>query len=74
MSNISSFKTVRVLWFKPSENAKPTRVTEKGENYPSSNEYPALLVSSNESRHYGIYLRHIKDESRFIYKKLGSLL
>lgn len=61
------------LWFKAFEGAKPVRATEENEFYPSNIDYPMLLVSSNDTRHYGIYLRYIKDKSRFIYKKLEKL-
>jgi hypothetical protein len=61
------------LWFKAFEGAELVRVTEEGEAYPGNVDYPVLLVSSNMSRHYGIYLRYIKDKSSFVYKKLQSL-
>jgi hypothetical protein len=61
------------LLFKAFEGAELVRVTEEGEAYPSNIDYPVLLVSSNMSRHYGTYLRYIKDKSRFVYKKLQSL-
>jgi hypothetical protein len=61
------------LWFKAFEGAELVRVTEEDEAYPGNVDYPVLLVSSNMSRHYGIYLRYIKDKSLFVYKKLESL-
>ena len=63
----------RQLWFKSFRSVKPIRVTEEGEAYPGNIDYPVMLVSSNQSRHYGIYLRYIKDQERFIYKKLTLL-
>jgi hypothetical protein len=61
------------LWFKAFEQAELVRVTEEGEAYPGNVDYPVLLVSSNLSLNYGIYLRYIKDGSGFVYKKLESL-
>jgi hypothetical protein len=61
------------LWFKAFEGAELLRATEEGESYPGNVDDPVLLVSSNVSANYGIYLRYIKDRSRFIYKKLESL-
>jgi hypothetical protein len=61
------------LWFKAFEGAEPVKVTEDDEAYPGNVDYPVLLVSSDQSPNYGIYLRYIKDGSRFVYKKLESL-
>jgi hypothetical protein len=60
------------LWFKSFEDAKPARVTEKDEIYPNTVTYPTLIVSSNQSRNYGIYLRVIKNNTKFVYKQLIS--
>jgi hypothetical protein len=61
------------LWLKAFEEAELVRVTEEGEAYPGNIDYPVLLASSNMNWNYGIYLRYIKDKSRFVYKKLESL-
>lgn len=60
------------LWFKPFEG-RLVRVTDEGETCPGNVDYPVLLVSSDLSRHYGIYLRYVKDRSSFVYKKLQEL-
>lgn len=62
-----------VLWFKALESAELEKVTGESETYPGNVDCPVLLASSNMSRNYGIYLRYIKDMSRFVYKKLESL-
>lgn len=61
------------LWFSSFESRKLVKVTGEGKKYPRNIDYPMLLVSSNMSRHYGIYMRYVKDRSRFAYKKLEEL-
>lgn len=61
------------LWFKAFEGGL-VRVTGEGETCPGNVDYPVLLVSSNLSLNYGIYLRYVKDRSSFVYKKLESLV
>lgn len=62
------------LWFRSFEGRDLLRATDEGEIYPDNVDYPVLLVSSNMSRNYGIYLRYIKDKSSFVHKKLESLI
>lgn len=61
------------LWFKGLKGRGFLRITKEGESYPSNIEFPLLIVSSNINRNYGVYLRYVKDKSKFIYKKLVSL-
>ena len=63
-----------VLWYKPLESKGLEKATEEDEAFPSNVQFPMLLVSSERSRHYGIYLRYIKGGSRFFCKKLVSLV
>lgn len=57
------------LRFKSFEGGRLVRMTGEGETCPGNVDYPVLLVSSDLSRHYGIYLRYVKDKSNFVYKK-----
>jgi hypothetical protein len=61
------------LLFKSFMGAEFVKVTEESEVYPGNIDCPVLLVSSKMSRHYGIYLRYVKDNSIFNFKKLQAL-
>lgn len=62
------------LWFKSFKGSEPVKVAGEGETHPGNIDCPVLLVSSDLSRHYGIYLRYIKDGSHLVCKKLESLI
>jgi hypothetical protein len=61
------------LWFKSFKSAKAEKVTVEGESYPGNIDSPVLLVSSDITRNYGIYLMYIINKKSFIFKKLESL-
>jgi len=61
------------LWFKPCDD-ELIKVTGEDERCPGNISYPVMLISSKYSRKYGVYLRYIKNESIFTYKKLKRLL
>ncbi|MEM2541095.1 MAG: hypothetical protein QXX13_07495 [Candidatus Methanomethylicia archaeon] len=61
------------LWFK-SYDGELIKATGEDERCPGNVSYPVMLISSKYSRKYGIYLRYVKNESTFTYRKLKRLI
>ncbi|MEM3826243.1 MAG: hypothetical protein QXZ08_01635 [Nitrososphaeria archaeon] len=60
------------LWYQPAEGGM-IRASEEGEVCPGNIEFPKLILSSTLSRHYGIFIRYVKDRRNFVHKKLENL-
>ncbi|MCX8188596.1 MAG: hypothetical protein N3F64_02710 [Nitrososphaeria archaeon] len=61
-----------ILWYQPAEGGM-IQASEEDEVCPGNIEFPKLVLSSNLSRHYGIFIRYVKDRRNFVYKKLEFL-
>lgn len=61
------------LWYQSLKAPGLEKVTEENEVCPGNVGFPILIMSSENSRYYGIFLRYIKDGSTFFYKKLEVL-
>ncbi|MEM3403986.1 MAG: hypothetical protein QXJ17_05595 [Nitrososphaeria archaeon] len=61
------------LWYQSPKEIGLQKVTADDEICPGNVVSPTLIISSPSSRHYGVYLRYIKDRSHFIYKDVEKL-
>ena len=61
------------LWYQSPKEIGLRKVTADDETCPGNVVSPTLLISSPFSRHYGVYLRYIKDGSHFVYKNVETL-
>ncbi len=60
------------LWYQPSKVGL-VKVSEEDEICPGKVKSPTLIMSSDLSRHHGIFLRYVRDKMYFVYKKLEEL-
>ena len=61
-----------ILWYQPSEGGM-IKASEEGEYCPRNIQFPKLILSSELSRHHGIFVRYVKDKKYFVYRKLEDL-
>jgi hypothetical protein len=61
-----------ILWYQPSEGGM-IKASEEGEYCPRNIQFPKLILSSELSRHHGIFVRYVKDKKYFVCRKLEDL-